>query len=149
MHVPAAAQLAHGWSRLSALTNAVAVLVVVPALLLLVPKYGATAAGWLWFGLNCGYCTVGVAAMHVRILKGELRAWWTNDVLLPLVAASAAAAATLALRGYVGTLERAGEAVFLVGAAIAMAAATALATPAGREGLAALVRLNDFGARRS
>jgi O-antigen/teichoic acid export membrane protein len=90
MCVPYQTQIAHGWTSLTIRVNAVAVAVLVPAILLLVPHYGAIAAAWIWVTLNAGYLTFAVGSMHRRLLKEEKWSWYGQDVLLPLCAAAAA-----------------------------------------------------------
>lgn len=97
MHVPYMAQLAHGWTKLAVVANIVAVVIMVPAILLLVPRHGAMAAAWIWVMINGAYVLFGVPVMHARILKGEKWNWYARDVLAPLAAASVAALALKAL----------------------------------------------------
>jgi len=63
------------------------VLVVVPTLLLVVPRFGAIGASWVWVGLNLGYFLVHVQLMHRRILQSEAARWYVSDVAAPLAAA--------------------------------------------------------------
>jgi hypothetical protein len=84
MWMPYQSQLAHGWTGLSIRTNLVAVAVIVPAILWLVPLYGAPAAAWIWVGLNAAYVLVAIHFMHRRILPGELRRWYVEDIAAPL-----------------------------------------------------------------
>jgi hypothetical protein len=55
----------------------------VPALLLIVPKYGAVGAGMVWIILNLGYFVIQVQVMHTRVLRGETRNWYMG-VLVPV-----------------------------------------------------------------
>lgn len=87
MWMPVQSQLAHGWTGLTIKTNLVAVVMVVPALLSLVPRYGAMAAAWIWVGLNAGYVLVAIHFMHRRILQEELRRWYFDDIAVPLCGA--------------------------------------------------------------
>lgn len=98
MVLPYFAMVAHGWTRLSMLTNVVATLMLIPALLLLVPAFGTIGAAAVWVALNVGYIIVQAPLMHRQILKGELREWYRTGVLLPLVAAAALGALLADLR---------------------------------------------------
>lgn len=91
MWMPYQMQLAHGWTSLSIQINIVAVLLLVPAILWVVPIYGAMGAAWVWVILNVGYSVIGVHFMFRRILTTEKWAWYYTDVLIPLTAAIAAA----------------------------------------------------------
>ncbi len=79
-------QVAHGWTRLSAASNLIAVAIILPALLLLVPRYGPMAAAGCWIAVNLGYYLFQVPVMHKLLLPSELLRWWLADTLLPAAA---------------------------------------------------------------
>lgn len=87
MWMPYQSQLAHGWTSLTIRANIVAVLITVPAILVLVPRQGATAAAWIWTILNAAYVLLAVPLMHRRILRHEQRRWYASDVGIPVGAA--------------------------------------------------------------
>lgn len=87
IYMPYQLQLAHGWTGLAVRTNLVAVLVVIPTLLLVVPRFGAISASWVWLALNLVYFVVHVQLMHRRLLRSEATRWYLNDVAAPLAAA--------------------------------------------------------------
>jgi O-antigen/teichoic acid export membrane protein len=91
MHMPYMAQLAHGWTSLSVRINIVAVAVIVPGLLWVVPRFGAEGAAWVWVSLNAGYVLLGIHFMFRRILVTEKWRWYLQDVLVPLLVAAAVA----------------------------------------------------------
>lgn len=131
MHVPYAAQLAHGWTRLTVSVNGVAVALIVPATLYLVPRHGSIAAAWVWVGINASYLVFSVALMHRRILCTEKWKWYLQDLLVPL-APSAAVVATLSfLHREVGPLGRSTELAFLAFTLVAATAPALLVTRAG------------------
>jgi len=66
MWIPYQVQLAYGWTSLIVRTNIAAVLILVPAVLWFVPKYGAIAAACIWMTLNCGYLIFVVFFMHQK-----------------------------------------------------------------------------------
>lgn len=84
MHMPAQLQLAYGWVGLGIKTNVVAVIVLVPAILWVVPRYGAIGAAWIWVILNVGYLLISIQLMHRRLLPDEKWRWYLADVLLPV-----------------------------------------------------------------
>jgi len=86
MHVPYRTQLAYGWTGLTVRANLFAVGILIPAILLTVPDYGAIAAAWVWVTLNAGYVLFAIPAMHRKILSGEMWRWYGEDVLKVLVA---------------------------------------------------------------
>jgi len=87
MWIPYQIQLVHGWTSLAVRINMVAVIVIVPAILWVTPRYGAVGAAWVWVGLNAGYLLIGVHFMYRRVLNTEKWRWYTQDVLFPLAAA--------------------------------------------------------------
>jgi len=91
MWIPYQMQLAHGWTSLTIRINTVAVLLLVPAILWLVPIYGAIAAAWVWVVLNAGYLVFDIYFMHRRLIPTEKWRWYRQDIMIPLGAASAAA----------------------------------------------------------
>lgn len=92
MMIPYHLQLAHGWVSLAIRVNIVAVAIVVPAILLVVPRFGAVGAAAIWAALNAGYVLVAVGLMHRRLLPTEKSRWYLRDNAAPLAAAAAAAA---------------------------------------------------------
>jgi len=89
MLMPLLLQLAAGWTRLSVIKNVIAVALVLPILLLGVPRFGPIVGAWCWFGLNFAYYLVEVPLVHRRLLRGEMRAWWIRDTLCPGIIAAA------------------------------------------------------------
>ncbi len=98
MHVPYQLQLASGWTGLSIRANILAVLVLMPALFWAVPRYGAVSAAIVWLVLNAGYIVAVMPIMHRRLLRGALRAWYVNDVGLPIAGAVAVLGPALLIR---------------------------------------------------
>jgi len=91
MGIPYQMQLAHGWTALTIKINAIAVIILVPALFYVVPQYGAIGAAWIWVFLNIGYLIVDIYFMHRRLLPTEKWRWYGQDVSMPLLAAIVAA----------------------------------------------------------
>ena len=89
MWVPYQMQLAYGWTSLTIIVNSIAVAILIPAIVVIVPIYGPIAAAWIWVILNGSYCMIGLHFMYRRILKTEKWAWYIRDVLIPLLTASA------------------------------------------------------------
>jgi len=84
--LPFALTVAAGWVKLSVYTNACAVLIIVPALIVATRSYGGTGAASVWIMLNCLYVFIYVNLLHSRILKGEARQWFAG-LALPLLLA--------------------------------------------------------------
>ena len=93
MFIPYNLQLAHGWTSLTFKVNTVAVLVLVPALLVVVPAFGGLGAAWIWVTLTTFYTTIAIGLMHRRLLPNEKWRWYGEDVAAPLAAAAATALA--------------------------------------------------------
>jgi O-antigen/teichoic acid export membrane protein len=98
MQVPHNLQLAHGWTSLATYANLVAIAVLVPALWWLVPVYGGIAAAWIWVALNVGYLIATAPLMFRRLMPTEMKAWYLEDLALPVGGLLAALLITLLLR---------------------------------------------------
>ena len=70
MRIPYQLQLAHGWTSLTLKTNIVAVITLVPAIFIIVPRYGAMGAAWLWVLLNASYVLIVPQLMHRKLAIG-------------------------------------------------------------------------------
>jgi O-antigen/teichoic acid export membrane protein len=90
--VPYQLQLATGWTSLTVKLNVTAVSVLTPALFVVIPRYGAIGAAWIWVVLNLGYLLFYTHFMHRRLLPGDKWRWYRQDVLLPAAAGGLAAA---------------------------------------------------------
>jgi O-antigen/teichoic acid export membrane protein len=91
MNGPYHLQMAAGWTALLAKVNAVMVVVFLPAIYLLTKRFGVTGAALSWVLLNLTYVVVVARLMHRRLLRGEMAAWYVNDLLTPFAAAVATA----------------------------------------------------------
>ena len=98
MRIPYQLQLAHGWTSLTLKTNIVAVITLVPALFIIVPRYGAMGAAWIWVSLNSGYVMITLQLMHRKLLPQDKWHWYLRDVALPLIGASLALLTTLSFQ---------------------------------------------------
>lgn len=143
MHVPFITQFAYGRIDITVKTNLVAVAVLLPAVYLASLRYGAMGAACAWVAINAGYVLVGMPYMYRRLLTDERRAWYRDDVIFPLSAAS--------LSGWLlwytqpPSLEVAGKLAWLLGAGLIMLGASIVAAPALR---ARLFRLSTVDGKR-
>ncbi len=85
--IPYHMQLSNGWTALTIRVNIVAIIVLVPAILWVVPKHGAIGAAWIWVTLNIGYLLFYVFLMHQRLLPSDKWRWYSQDVSVPLATA--------------------------------------------------------------
>lgn len=88
MWMPFQCQLAHAWTSLAIKTNIAAVVVLIPAIFWVVPRYGAVGAAWMWVVLNAGYVLISIQFMHRRLIPNEKWRWYYADVLFPLTGAA-------------------------------------------------------------
>jgi O-antigen/teichoic acid export membrane protein len=86
MNTPYYLQLAAGWTALLIRINAVLVAVFVPVIFIMTQRFQMTGAATAWVALNLVYVLVVARFVHRRLLIGELRAWYLNDVVAPLLA---------------------------------------------------------------
>jgi O-antigen/teichoic acid export membrane protein len=134
MIVPYQMQIAHGWTSLTIKVNIVAVSILVPAILLVVPAYGAIGAARIWVILNAGYLLVDIPLMHRRLLPHDKWRWYREDVTIPLAAAAATALLCRWVMPY--DLGKLGEFSVLLMTSICVLTAAAMAAPMVRDQLA-------------
>lgn len=89
MWIPYQTQLAYAWTSITVKINIVGVLFIVPAILWATPLYGTLGAAWCWIALNAGYVLLGIHFMYRRILKTEKSFWYKQDIIYPLLSATA------------------------------------------------------------
>ncbi len=87
MTLPYALQLSHGWTSIGLRINVFLIATLVPAIYFLATRYGAVGAASAWIALNGLYMVIGVPLTHRRLLRGEMRRWFLDDILPPLGAA--------------------------------------------------------------
>jgi O-antigen/teichoic acid export membrane protein len=97
--VPWALQLAYGWTSLSFWYNLFAISITIPLLLYLTSHFGGAGAASVWLLVNASFLVVPLALMHRRILTTEARRLYIEDIGIPLLACSIAAAGMSALVG--------------------------------------------------
>jgi O-antigen/teichoic acid export membrane protein len=88
MWMPSALQLAYGWTGLTVRATFVSVILVVPLLLIVVPRYGAIGAACVWVLLNFGSFAITSHFMFRKIIPSEKMKWYLSDVSLPLAAST-------------------------------------------------------------
>jgi O-antigen/teichoic acid export membrane protein len=126
LHLPYALQLAHGWTRLSLITNGAAAIALVPFIVISTRLYGAPGAAAAWVILNFCCLTISIHIMHKRLLLTEEWTWYTRDILRPLVGAlSVALLARFLIKSGQGRWMMASE-IILTSAATLLAAAAAV-----------------------
>ncbi len=135
MHVPYMAQLAHGWSRLTVIVNTIAAIIIIPAFLIFVPRYGVMAAAWIWVAINAGYILFEVPAMHIKILRREEWKWYTVDVLGPLVIGLLIALGFLLLKKQYAKMDILAELGFIITSVLGTLLLTAMTTPLGYQAI--------------
>jgi len=79
------AQLALGWTKLIILQNIISGIILIPLLIILIPKYGMIAAALFYAVSNLINLFIGVPLMFKKILRGEFNMWIIHDILKPLV----------------------------------------------------------------
>jgi len=126
MTVPYRLQLAHGWTSLALTGNTIYLVLLLPALLWVTPRYGPLGAAAIWALLNAAYILINIPLMHRRVLPGELARYYVQDLLGP----AAAAGATVALAVLVAPGPAASRTAWLAFLAATGAAAFALAVAA-------------------
>ena len=77
-------QLTYGWTMISVYVNIVNLILVIPAMFWIVPKYGALGAAYIWLALNLGGIIISVHFTFRKRLSSEKWKWYWQDVFLPL-----------------------------------------------------------------
>lgn len=81
--MPYHCQLAHGWTSLSLKLASVTLIVLIPSIFWVLPRYGAVGVAWTGVALNAGYVLMYVGFMHRRLIPTEKWRWYFGDVILP------------------------------------------------------------------
>ncbi|MGI8668596.1 MAG: oligosaccharide flippase family protein, partial [Aridibacter sp.] len=85
MHLPYYAQLAFGITKIGFWQNVIAIIFLIPFLLWATFHYGAIGGALSWAILNFSYTIFGLQVMHRMILKGELKRWYLEDTIKPIL----------------------------------------------------------------
>ncbi|MES1165830.1 MAG: oligosaccharide flippase family protein [Verrucomicrobiota bacterium] len=91
MNAPYALNLAYGKTRLFLIANAISAVLLVPAMALLVPRFGAAGASLGWLAYSAASLMVVAPLAHRGTLPSETWRWPLQDVLLPALGALAGA----------------------------------------------------------
>lgn len=87
MTLPYALQISHGWTSIGLRINLLLIVTLVPAIYYMTTHYGAEGTAAVWVALNSIYMLIGVPFTHQRLLRGEMRRWFVEDIGPPLAAA--------------------------------------------------------------
>jgi O-antigen/teichoic acid export membrane protein len=87
MNAPYALYLAFGKTRLFLVANAVATVLLVPTMIVLVPRLGAAGAALGWLAYSAVSLAIVAPLAHSVTLPSETWRWPLRDVLLPVGAA--------------------------------------------------------------
>ncbi len=101
MLAPYNCQLASGWTSISNRANLIAIVILIPALMFVVPLAGTLGASATWAGLNAGYVLVFAPFFFQRQFPHEIRKWYVLDLLMPI---GSAFTACFAARAFVSML---------------------------------------------
>lgn len=138
VHIPYMLTLAYGRPGLFVRVNIAAVIVLVPAILLAAPRYGAMGAAWIWIILNSGYLLISSRILYRRLLKTELWPWYMHDIIQP----AAGAILTAAILGLLhpSFSSKFIELLWILASGPCMVIASALSAPGIRRNLLHFVR---------
>jgi O-antigen/teichoic acid export membrane protein len=125
--MPYTLQLAAGWTGLALGLNTFLIAGLIPALVVLAPRYGAVGAAGAWAGLNAIGLLAASWLTHRRILRRQWSLWAKQDIALPLVGG---VVSTLAIRQLVPFTSVPGPQAAVAGLAlVAATGASALLAP--------------------
>ena len=86
MTLPYALQISHGWTSIGLRINTFLIITLVPAIYFMATRYGAVGAAAVWVALNIIYMAIGIPLTHRRLLTGEMRRWFVEDIGPPAMA---------------------------------------------------------------
>jgi O-antigen/teichoic acid export membrane protein len=131
--LPYAAQLAYGWTSLALWSGLAYVPVTTVLMVVLTKHYGGEGAAVVWALITGSYFVTQIPIMFRKILKGQARRWYVNDVGIPLVTCSMAAEFLTAVWAPANT--RIGAALMVASAGLLVGAVGLVATPLVRKQL--------------
>ena len=88
MHLPYYAQLAFGITKIGFWQNVIAIIFLIPFMIFTTFHYGAVGGAMSWAILNFSYTIFGMQVMHRMILQGELKKWYFEDTITPILVAA-------------------------------------------------------------
>jgi hypothetical protein len=132
-------QLSTGWTALANSVNTVSILVVIPAMILVVPRAGMAGAAAVWAALNMGYMLIGAPLSFRRLLPGEMLSWYVHDTAIPLAAGFAVCLMFRAASPFDGT-SATQQVTLLVSSAAATLTAVLVAAPMVRLNMTAMLK---------
>lgn len=84
-YIPYQLQLAIGKPEIFAITNTIAVILLIPAMIVFIPQFGTTGAAFSWAALNTMYY-LGISRItHWYVLPKDYLRWFLNDTFIPIV----------------------------------------------------------------
>jgi O-antigen/teichoic acid export membrane protein len=86
MTMPYTLQLSHGWTNIGLFITIFLIITLVPVIYVMTTHYGAVGAAGAWVILNIIYMLIGVPLTHRRLLKGEMKRWFIEDMIPPAAA---------------------------------------------------------------
>jgi O-antigen/teichoic acid export membrane protein len=85
MIMPYTLQLSHGWTSIGLFITIFLIITLVPVIYIMTTHYGAVGAAGAWVILNIIYMLIGVPLTHRRLLQGEMKRWFIEDMISPAV----------------------------------------------------------------
>ncbi|NCB38062.1 MAG: polysaccharide biosynthesis protein [Erysipelotrichia bacterium] len=87
MNMPYLLQLSNGITHYAAAVNFVSAIILIPAILIITPKYGAIGAAFIWPILNSFYVFIFSPFIFKTIYPTERYKWYAEDLFKPFVVA--------------------------------------------------------------
>lgn len=83
--IPYIVQLSYGYTKLTLYQNIFLLLFLIPALLIVVPKYGVQGAAFLWMSSNISVFFISSFVMFKKYLSSDRNFWYLNFVAKPIL----------------------------------------------------------------
>jgi O-antigen/teichoic acid export membrane protein len=83
INIPFILTISYGWTKLGFYQNILFLVLMIPLTIFLAIKFGAAGGAFSWVTINILAFFVTPHLIHNRILKGEVSAWYWNDIIIP------------------------------------------------------------------
>lgn len=86
INIPFMLTLAYGWTKLSFYQNLIFLVLLIPLTIFFAIKFGAVGGALSWATINTLYFFITPHLIHNRYLRGEVKKWYWQDSVKPLIA---------------------------------------------------------------
>ncbi len=85
INIPYILTLSYSWTKLAIYQNVVFLFLMIPLTIFFAIRYGAVGGALSWATINTLYFFITPILIHNKLLKGEVKKWYWNDSIKPMV----------------------------------------------------------------